>query len=131
MRFVMAVACVFPALAIAQRDPFEPTWRPPKAPPAATCRTTLCRLGLSEVKLVATVTGTSRPVAMFEDRRGIGYFAQRGAWVGPASRITDISGTCVTITTFTSMSTGRREASTSKVCLPEQAVAAADLAQDR
>jgi hypothetical protein len=72
---------------------------------------------LAELKLVATVTGSSQPIAVFEDRRRTLHFAQRGACVGPASRITEISRDCVTVTTRVFRPAGRHEAEVSRVCM--------------
>lgn len=134
-RLTSAVLCLTAAVALAQRpklarDPFESQVKPPAAVPGATCESTLCRLGLANVRLVGVVGSTAAPVAMFEDRSGTGYLAKKGALVGPNARVTDIAAGCVVVTSFVSSESGRQEPVKRSVCLERTSDEVLDLAAD-
>ncbi len=100
------------ARAFSARDPFA---APHGTAPTSACRTELCR-PLEELTLVAIVSGTSTPVAMFEDREGQGLLAHRGDELGvQGGRVTAFERECLVLTRF--MGEGAREAVTERVCL--------------
>jgi len=79
------------------RDPFSPA-EPPQADADTACAAELCRFAVSDLKLVAIVSGSSDPVAMFEDPYGKGLLAQRGSRIGKrGGRLTAILRECVRI----------------------------------
>jgi hypothetical protein len=94
------------------RDPFA---APHGTAPTSGCGTELCR-PLEELTLVAIVSGTSTPVAMFEDRDGQGLLAHRGDELGvQGARVTAFERECLVLTRF--VGEGARQAVTERVCL--------------
>lgn len=92
-------ALVVLSLLAGGRDPFGGTPPPPSATPVEEpCTEELCRFAVTDLKLVAIVSGDADPVAMFEDPRGKGMIARKSSRIGRrGGRITAISRTCVTI----------------------------------
>jgi type IV pilus assembly protein PilP len=91
-------ALVLLALLGGGRDPFagKPS---PKPAPDEVCGEELCRFAVSDLKLVALVSGDADPVAMFEDPYGKGMLARRGSRIGKrGGRVTGIFQNCVSIT---------------------------------
>jgi Tfp pilus assembly protein PilP len=96
------------------RDPFSPP-PPPLAPTEGGCRSALCQ-PLEDLKLVAIVSGSSAPLAMFEDRSGEGHLARRGDEVGvQGARLTHLEPACVVLTRF--VGDGARGPVTERLCL--------------
>ena len=80
------------------RDPF--TGEKPAQPPDAEdpCEEELCRHALTDLTLVAIISGDASPVAMFEDPRRKGHVVRRGTRIGTrGGRVTAISRECVTV----------------------------------
>jgi type IV pilus assembly protein PilP len=111
------------------RDPFAPFSE--KTPVVDTCKQSLCKSGLDELKLVALVTGSASPLAMFETRSGTGLTAKLHQEIGTGGgHVTSITSECVTITTFNAMADGRRLAQDIKVCLSHDAPTEHELLSD-
>ncbi len=136
MRTLLAASlCLVTSVAVAQgrkfsRDPFENQVKPSIVVPGANCESSLCRLGVDNVRLVAVVGSTTSPIAMFEDKSGTGYVARRGTRLGPNARVSDIAADCVVVTSFVTAPSGLQEPVKRSVCLERSASEVLDLATD-
>lgn len=136
MRTLLAASlCLVASVTLAQRpkfgrDPFENQVKAPPVVPGASCESTLCRLGVDNVRLVGVVGSTAAPVAMFEDKSGTGYLARKGTRLGPNARISDIAAGCVVVTSFVTAESGRQEPVKRSVCLERSQSEVLDLATD-
>lgn len=135
MRTLLAATlCLVASVALAQRpkfgrDPFENQAKT-IVERGGLCDSTLCRLGVDNVRLVGVVGSTASPVAMFEDKSGTGYFARKGTRLGPNARISDIAAGCVVVTSFVTAESGRQEPVKRSVCLERSQGEVLDLATD-
>ena len=136
MRTVLTASlCLVASVTFAQRpkfgrDPFENQTKSLTVDRASSCDSTLCRLGVDNVRLVGVVGSTASPVAMFEDKSGTGYFARKGTRLGPNARISDIAAGCVVVTSFVTAESGRQEPVKRSVCLERSQSEVLDLATD-
>ena len=81
------------------RDPFSPDPAAQPPPEDDPCEEELCRYAVTDLTLVAIVSGDANPVAMFEDPRRKGHVVRRGSRVGRrGGRVTAITRECVTVT---------------------------------
>jgi hypothetical protein len=135
MRTLLAASlCLVASVTLAQRpksgrDPFENQTKTGIVE-RGLCDSTLCRLGVDNVRLVAVVGSTASPVAMFEDRSGTGYLARKGTRLGPNARVSDIAAGCVVVTSFVTAESGRQEPVKRSVCLVRTESEVLDLATD-
>jgi len=135
MRTLLAASlCLVASVTLAQRpkfgrDPFENQTKTGIVE-RGLCDSTLCRLGVDNVRLVAVVGSTASPVAMFEDRSGTGYLARKGTRLGPNARVSDIAAGCVVVTSFGTAESGRQEPVKRSVCLERTESEVLDLATD-
>jgi hypothetical protein len=135
MRTLLAASlCLVASVTLAQRpkfgrDPFENQTKTGIVE-RGLCDSTLCRLGVDNVRLVAVVGSTASPVAMFEDRSGTGYLARKGTRLGPNARVSDIAAGCVVVTSFVTAESGRQEPVKRSVCLERTESEVLDLATD-
>jgi hypothetical protein len=135
MRTLLAASlCLVASVTLAQRpksgrDPFENQTKTGIVE-RGLCDSTLCRLGVDNVRLVAVVGSTASPVAMFEDRSGIGYLARKGTRLGPNARVSDIAAGCVVVTSFVTAESGRQEPVKRSVCLERTESEVLDLSTD-
>lgn len=80
------------------RDPFAPDPAAQPPPDDDSCQEELCRYAVTDLTLVAIVSGDSDPVAMFEDPRRKGHIVHRGSRIGRrGGRVTAIVRDCVTV----------------------------------
>ena len=135
MRPLLAASlCLVASVTLAQRpkfgrDPFENQTKL-IVERGGSCDSTLCRLGVDNVRLVGVVGSTASPVAMFEDKSGTGYFARKGTRLGANARISDIAAGCVVVTSFVTAESGRQEPLKRSVCLERSQGEVLDLATD-
>lgn len=96
--------------AINKRDPFRGTLIDTRetrsdqqggnAPP---CDDPLCQLDLDELTVVAVVSGDANPLAMVEDRKGVGHIVRRNTKMGKAGgKVTQVLRECLVVTSFVS-----------------------------
>lgn len=86
-----------------KRDPFRNGIEEglPSSRESAACTEPLCQWELSQLTLVAVVTGEANPFGMVEDPQGKGYMVRRNAKVGKqGGRVTQILRDSVTVTEF-------------------------------
>lgn len=127
--FALSLLVAAVAFAAEPRDPFAPTRE--KQTPEPTCQHSLCKNSLDELRLVAIVSGSAAPVAMFETRSGTGLMAKLNQQIGNrGGHVSAISSDCVTVTTFVNAPDGRRLAQDDKVCLSHDAPQEHELMSD-
>lgn len=95
---------------INKRDPFrsfaiDPGSRSPGDAPTevVTCNEPLCQVDIDELAVVAVVSGDANPLAMVEDRNGIGHIVRRNSRMGKqGGKVTQILRDCIVVTSFIS-----------------------------
>lgn len=97
--------------AINKRDPFRGTMMDASRErvvdsgggTSAPCDDPLCRLDLDELAVVAVVSGDANPLAMVEDRQGVGYIVRRNTKIGKdGGKVTQVLRECIVVTSFVS-----------------------------
>lgn len=82
------------------------------------CDEPLCLVDLDELKLVAVVSGDANPVAMVEDRSGVGHVIRRNTKVGKqAGKVTAILRDCIVVTSFVVGPDGRSQPNRQNLCV--------------
>jgi len=95
---------------INKRDPFrsfiiDPGKNNPGEPTAETavCTEPLCKVDIDELAVVAVVSGDANPLAMVEDRTGVGHIVRRNSRMGKqGGKVTQILRDCIVVTSFIS-----------------------------
>ncbi len=97
---------------VGKRDPFRgyliegggPRSGPSADPvETAVCTDPLCLIDLEELKVVAVVSGDANPMAMVEDRSGVGHIVRRNTKIGRAGgKVTQVLRECFVVTSFVS-----------------------------
>lgn len=96
--------------AINKRDPFRGTTElvrqapgPDASSGSAPCDDPLCQLDLDDLTVVAVVSGDANPLAMVEDRKGVGHIVRRNTKMGKAGgKVTQVLRECIVVTSFVS-----------------------------
>ncbi|MDX2009763.1 MAG: pilus assembly protein PilP [Myxococcaceae bacterium] len=84
----------------------------------APCDEVLCQFDLDDLKLVAVVSGDANPVAMVEDRAGVGHVVRRNTKMGrQAGKVTAILRDCIVVTSFVPGPDGRQQANRESLCV--------------
>jgi type IV pilus assembly protein PilP len=82
------------------------------------CDEPLCQVDLDELRLVAVVSGDANPVAMVEDRAGVGHLVRRNTKVGKqAGKVTAILRDCIVVTSFVVGPDGRAQPNRQSLCV--------------
>ena len=83
------------------------------------CDDPLCKSNVDEFNVVAIVSGDANPLAMVEDRTGVGYVVRRNTRMGKAGgKVTQIRRDCVVVTSFVSGGAdGKPQANKQEICL--------------
>lgn len=96
---------------INKRDPFRGTFMDTRqerggdaaAGGTAPCEDPLCQFDLDELAVVAVVSGDANPLAMVEDRKGVGYIVRRNTKIGKGGgKVTQVLRECIVVTSFVS-----------------------------
>lgn len=112
---------------VGKRDPFRNLGQTGRvldeAESVPSCTDPLCQYKLSELNLVAVVSGDANPMAMLEDASGVGYLAYRFTKIGKeGGKVTNISRSCITVTSYLTGMTGKAQENTVEKCVaPSQA----------
>lgn len=122
---------VYTYSAIGKRDPFrnllaETTREAGAKTPLETlvCDEPLCAFDVDELNLVAVISGDANPVAMVEDRTGIGHIVHRNTKIGKqGGKVTSILRDCIVVTSFVQGPDGKAQPNRTNLCV-KQAVAA-------
>jgi type IV pilus assembly protein PilP len=110
---------------INKRDPFRsPGVEGPKGTvetPGETvsCTEPLCLVDTDELTVVAVVSGDANPLAMVEDRTGVGHIVRRNTRVGKqGGKVTQILRDCIVVTSFISGGPdGKPQANKQNMCV--------------
>jgi type IV pilus assembly protein PilP len=98
---------------VGKRDPFRGATmvaeaRPTEASTGPACTDLLCNFELSELTVVAVVSGDANPLAMVEDGAGLGYLVRRNSKIGrQGGKVTQILRDCIIVTSFVSGPDGK------------------------
>lgn len=110
---------------INRRDPFRsPAVEGPKGSVEAgsetvACTEPLCLVDVDDVTVVAVVSGDANPLAMVEDRSGVGHIVRRNTRVGKqGGKVTQILRDCIVVTSFISGGPdGKPQANKQNMCV--------------
>lgn len=111
---------------INKRDPFRPlTIEGGKNPnvdvpgETITCTEPLCLVDTDDLNVVAVVSGDANPLAMVEDRSGVGHIVRRNTRVGKqGGKVTQILRDCIVVTSFiTGGADGKPQANKQNMCV--------------
>lgn len=111
---------------IGKRDPFKGLYDElaPKGPTGTEekgpgCNEPLCLVDTDELSVVAVVSGDANPLAMVEDRAGVGHIVRRNTRVGKqGGKVTQILRDCIVVTSFISGgSDGKPQANKQEMCV--------------
>ncbi len=110
---------------INKRDPFRPiAVEGPKGPSESqgeqiSCTEPLCLVDIDDLNVVAVVSGDANPLAMVEDRGGVGHIVRRNTRVGKqGGKVTQILRDCIVITSFISGGPdGKPQANKQNMCV--------------
>lgn len=85
---------------------------------SAACTEPLCLLDMDDLTVVAVVSGDANPLAMVEDRAGVGHLVRRNTRVGKGGgKVTQILRDCIVVTSFVSGPDGRSQANKQNLCV--------------
>ena len=111
---------------INKRDPFRSLTQAgegPKGPSESTetvsCTKPLCLVDVDDLNVVAVVSGDANPLAMVEDRSGVGHIVRRNTRVGKqGGKVTQILRDCIVVTSFiTGGPDGKPQANKQNMCV--------------
>ncbi len=95
--------------AVGKRDPFRGLFvesvrdRGSEELEPSVCSEPLCLVDLDDLKVVAVVSGDANPLAMVEDRAGIGHIVRRHTRIGKGGgKVTQVLRECIVVTSFVS-----------------------------
>jgi type IV pilus assembly protein PilP len=85
---------------------------------ALVCTEPLCTYNLNELTLVAVVSGDANPLAMVEDRTGVGHIVRRNTKIGrQGGKVTQILRDCIVVTSFVSGPDGKAQPNKDTMCV--------------
>ena len=111
---------------INKRDPFrslslaaEGPKNPSESGETVSCTEPLCLVDIDELNVVAVVSGDANPLAMVEDRGGVGHIVRRNTRVGKqGGKVTQILRDCIVVTSFiTGGPDGKPQANKQNMCV--------------
>lgn len=87
------------------------------------CSEPLCQVDLDELRVVAVVSGDANPLAMVEDRSGVGHIVRRNTKMGKGGgKVTQVLRECIVVTSFVSGGAdGRPIAKKDELCVAADA----------
>ncbi len=81
------------------------------------CADPLCQYDLDDLKLVAVVSGDANPVAMVEDRTGIGHIVRRNTNIGrQGGKVSAVLRDCIQVTNYVLGADGKRQPNRVDMC---------------
>lgn len=110
---------------VGKRDPFRGIYMegggpraPSEGPEATVCSEPLCRFDLNELTVVAVVSGDANPLAMVEDKTGVGHLVRRNTKIGrQGGKVTQILRDCIVVTSFVSGPDGKAQPNKDNMCV--------------
>ncbi|MFZ5446229.1 MAG: pilus assembly protein PilP [Myxococcota bacterium] len=90
------------------------------------CTEPLCLVDTDELTVVAVVSGDANPLAMVEDRAGVGHIVRRNSRIGKqGGKVTQILRDCIVVTSFISGGAdGKPQANKQNMCVKTDAKSA-------
>jgi type IV pilus assembly protein PilP len=86
------------------------------------CSEPLCRFDLSELTVVAVVSGDANPLAMVEDKVGTGYLVRRNTKIGrQGGKVTQVLRDCIVVTSYITGPDGKAQPNKENMCVKEDA----------
>lgn len=110
---------------VGKRDPFRGLYMEGPGPRVLTegpeetvCSEPLCRFDLNELTVVAVVSGDANPLAMVEDKAGVGHLVRRNTKIGrQGGKVTQILRDCIVVTSFVSGPDGKAQPNKDNMCV--------------
>jgi type IV pilus assembly protein PilP len=126
-------------LPIGKRDPFRATaldlaQAGPEKADEVVCDEPLCKVDLDELIVVGVVSGDANPLAMVEDRNGVGYVVRRNSKIGrQGGKVSQVLRDCIVVTSFITGADGKGQANKANLCVRQdpQSQAPMDLFQGK
>jgi type IV pilus assembly protein PilP len=118
-----AAAVEYAYAPIGKRDPFRaPSMDLPGAggdkPEDIVCDEPLCKIDLDELTVVAVVSGDANPLAMVEDRNGVGYIVRRNSKMGrQGGKVSQVLRDCIVVTSFITGPDGKGQPNKANLCV--------------
>jgi type IV pilus assembly protein PilP len=82
------------------------------------CDDPLCKFDLDELTVVAVVSGDANPLAMVEDKGGVGHIVRRNSKVGKqGGKVTQVLRDCVVVTSFVTGPDGKAQPNKQNLCV--------------
>lgn len=89
--------------------------------PIVGCDEPLCQFDMDELTLVAVVSGDANPMAMVEDKSGIGYLVRRNSRMGKqGGKVTQILRDCIVVTSFIQGADGKAQPNRTDLCVKQE-----------
>lgn len=86
------------------------------------CMEPLCQYDLDELSVVAVVSGDANPLAMVEDRSGVGFLVRRNTKIGKqGGKVTQVLRDCLVVTSFISGPDNKAQAVKTNMCVKTDA----------
>lgn len=109
---------------VGKRDPFRGLFmetggaRSEESSAPEVCSDPLCRFDLGDLTVVAVVSGDANPLAMVEDKTGVGHLVRRNTKIGrPGGKVTQILRDCIVVTSFVSGPDGKAQPNKENMCV--------------
>lgn len=110
---------------VGKRDPFRGLYmseggpRPSEGPAESeVCSDPLCRFDLNELTVVAVVSGDANPLAMVEDKTGVGHMVRRNTKIGrQGGKVTQILRDCIVVTSYITGPDGKAQPNKENMCV--------------
>jgi type IV pilus assembly protein PilP len=111
---------------VGKRDPFRGIYMEGGGPrpesgggeAAPVCTEPLCNFDLNELTVVAVVSGDANPLAMVEDKTGVGHMVRRNTKIGrQGGKVTQILRDCIVVTSFVSGPDGKAQPNKDTMCV--------------
>ena len=92
------------------------------------CDEPLCKVDLDELVVVAVVSGDANPLAMVEDRAGVGHIVRRNTKVGrQGGKVSQVLRDCIVVTSFITGPDGKAQPNKANLCVRQDPRTAAPM----
>jgi type IV pilus assembly protein PilP len=82
------------------------------------CGEPLCQVDLDDLVVVAVVSGDANPLAMVEDRGGVGHIVRRNSKIGrQGGKVTQVLRDCIVVTSFITGPDGKGQPNKQNLCV--------------
>ena len=120
-------------LPIGKRDPFRShtldlASAGPERAEDVVCDEPLCKVDLDDLVVVAVVSGDANPLAMVEDRNGVGYIVRRNSKLGrQGGKVSQVLRDCIVVTSFITGPDGKAQPNKANLCVRQDPRTAAPM----